>query len=125
LLWLLDPVTGESTSLPMTADTHQHGITLSNDETTAYIVGTGPAGPAQGPPSLTILDLETGDEQIIELEFPHEQVALAEDGNSAILTGGYTFANGGWDGVTRIDLESGEVVSTPLDGNPLAIARID
>jgi DNA-binding beta-propeller fold protein YncE len=125
LLWMLDPVTGESTSLPMTADTHQHGITLSNDETTAYIVGTGPAGPAPGPPSLAILDLETGDERIIELEFPHEQVALSRDGKTAILTGGYTFADGGWDGVTRIDLETDEVVSTPLEGKPLAIVRID
>jgi streptogramin lyase len=125
LLWLLDPVTGSSSSVAMTAHTHQHGITLSDDEMTAYIVGTGPAGPAQGPPSLTILNLETGEERIIELELPHEQVALTGDGATVILTGGYTFADGGWDGVTRIDLETGELSSIPIDGRPLAIERLN
>ena len=123
LLWILDPATGESSSIPMTAETHQHGITLKDDETTAYIVGTGPAGPAQGPPSLTILDLETGDQRIIQLELPHEQVALSKDGKTAILTGGYTFADGGWDGVTIIDLETEELFTLEIPGRPLAIRR--
>ena len=56
---------------------------------------------------------------------PHEEVALTEDGKTAILTGGYTFAEGGWDGITRIDLETGAVESTRLDGMPLGIARIN
>jgi YVTN family beta-propeller protein len=124
LLWMLDPATGASSSIPMTAETHQHGITLSDDETTAYIVGTGPAGPAQGPPSLTILDLETAEERIIELERPHEQVALNDDGKTATLTGGYTFADGGWDGVTIIDLETEERSTLEIPGRPLAIRRL-
>jgi sugar lactone lactonase YvrE len=124
LLWMLDPIAGTSASLPMTAGTHQHGITLSDDESTAYIVGTGPAGPAPGPPCLTILDLATGQEQILELELPHEQVALTADGSTAILTGGYTFANGGWNGITLIDLASGEMSTQQLPGRPLAIVRL-
>ncbi len=124
ILWILDPVTGESSSLPMTANTHQHGITLSDDEKSAYIVGTGPAGPANGPPSLTILDLETGMERIIELGRPHEQVALTSDGMSAILTGGYTFADGGWDGITYIDLETGAILEELMPGRPLAIQPV-
>lgn len=125
LLWMLDPLSGESTSLPLTSNTHQHGIALSADETASYIVGTGPAGPSDGPPSLTILDLESGEETIVVLEFPHEQVALTEDGKTAILTGGYTFADGGWDGITRIDLETGAVESMPMAGMPLGITRIN
>jgi hypothetical protein len=124
LLWMLDPATGESMSLPMTADTHQHGITVSSDESTAFIVGTGPAGPAQGPPSLTVLNLESGEEFIIELELPHEQVVLTEDETGAILTGGYTFADGGWDGITRIDLPTGRISTLQIDGRPLAIQRL-
>jgi len=123
LLWILDPATGESSSIPMAAVTHQYGITLSHDETTAFIVGTGPAGPAQGPPSLTILNLETGEERIIQLGLPHEQVALSDDGKTAILTGGYTFADGGWDGVTIIDLDTGELSTLEIPGRPLAIRR--
>lgn len=125
LLWMLDPVTGTSSSLPMTSNTHQHGIALSDDERFAYVVGTGPAGPASGPPSLTIIDLQSGEERIIELSRPHEQVALTDDGTTAILTGGYTFADGGWNGLSRIDLDSGVVVEEPLPGHPLAIVRLD
>ena len=125
LLWMLDPVTGASTSLSLTSNSHQHGIALSADETTAYIVGTGPAGPSDGPPSLTILDLESGEENIIVLEFTHEQVALTEDGATAMLTGGFTFADGGWDGITQIDFQSGSIESMQVDGKPLGIVRID
>jgi DNA-binding beta-propeller fold protein YncE len=124
MLWILDPATGESSSLPMTSNTHQHGITLSDDESTAYVVGTGPAGPALGPPSLTELNIETGEERIIELVLPHEQVALSADGKTAILTGGYTFADGGWDGLTYIDLENGEIADQAVPGRPLAIRRL-
>ncbi len=124
ILWMLDPMTGESSALPMTANTHQHGIVLSADEQTAYIVGTGPAGPAPGPPSLTILNLETGAEQIIELDRPHEQVAITGDGKTAILTGGYSFAAGGWDGLTYVDLETGDISEVSLPGRPLAIRRL-
>jgi DNA-binding beta-propeller fold protein YncE len=124
VLWELDPVDGSAVSLPMTADTHQHGIALSEDLLTAYIVGTGPAGSAPGPPSLTILDLESAEERVIVLELPHEQVALTADERTAILTGGYTFADGGWDGITRIDLASGEISTLEIPGRPLAIRRI-
>ncbi|MCA9859542.1 MAG: hypothetical protein KC438_07465 [Thermomicrobiales bacterium] len=125
LLWMIDPAAGATSSLPMTSNTHQHGITLSADETVAYIVGTGPAGPATGAPNLTILDLETGDERIIELTRPHEQVALTGDERTAILTGGYTFADGGWDGVTHIDLETDEISELIVPGRPLGIRRLN
>lgn len=124
LLWELNPSSGAISALTMTANTHQHGITLSDDESTAYIVGTGPAGPAPGPPGLTILNLATGLEHFIELALPHEQVALTDNDSTAILTGGYTFANGGWDGITRIDLATGEISTLEIPGRPLAIRRI-
>jgi hypothetical protein len=124
LLWELDPADNSAMSLPMSSNTHQHGITLSDDLLTAYVVGTGPAGPAPGPPSLTVLELATGVERVIDLELPHEQVALTADETTAILTGGYTFADGGWDGITRIDLASGEMSTLEIPGRPLAIRRI-
>jgi hypothetical protein len=108
----------------MSSNTHQHGIALSADLLTAYVVGTGPAGPAPGPPSLTILDLVTAEERIIELALPHEQVALTADGATAILTGGYTFADGGWDGITRFDLATGDLSTLDIPGRPLAIRRM-
>ncbi len=124
LLWMLDPATGVTSSIPMSANTHQHGITLSDDESTAHIVGTGPAGPAPGPPSLAIVDLASGEERDIVLELPHEQVALTADGATAILTGGYTFANGGWDGITIIHLATAEMSAQEMPGQPLAIKRL-
>jgi YVTN family beta-propeller protein len=53
----LDPASGKAVALPMQANTHQHGVTLSPDEQHLLIVGTGPAGDARGAPRLTILDL--------------------------------------------------------------------
>lgn len=50
---------------------------------------------------------------------------LPFDGETAILTGGYTFADGGWDGVTRVDLETGERSTLIVPGRPFAIARLN
>jgi DNA-binding beta-propeller fold protein YncE len=100
----LDPVGGASSTRPLTSNTHQHGAALSADGGQLLIVGTGPAGSANGPAALTQLDLSTGAETHLPLRRTHERVAVSADGRWAYLTGGYTFADGGWDGLTVIDL---------------------
>ena len=106
----------------MQARTHQHGVALAPDGRRLLIVGTGPAGGARGEPRLTILDLETQDEDHIPLQRPHEQVALSPDGDVAYLTGGFTFANGGWDGIAIVDLRQETVTELPVPDRPLDIA---
>jgi len=118
----LDPVTGESRALPMQARTHQHGVAQTADGRRLLIVGTGPAGGARGGPRLTILDLDTQEEEHIPLQRPHEQVALSPDGRVAYLTGGFTFADGGWDGLTIVDLEQETITELPVPDRPLDIA---
>ena len=118
----LDPASGEARALPMQARTHQHGVALAPDGRRLLIVGTGPAGGARGEPRLTILDLETQDEDHIPLQRPHEQVALSPDGDVAYLTGGFTFANGGWDGIAIVDLRQETVTELPVPDRPLDIA---
>ena len=106
----------------MQARTHQHGVALAADGRRLLIVGTGPAGGARGGPRLTLLDLETQEEEHIPLKRPHEQVGLSPDGNLAYLTGGFTFANGGWDGLSIVDLRQERVTELPVPDRPLAIA---
>ena len=118
----LDPASGALATTPLTADTHQHGVALTPDGRRLLIVGTGPAGGAQGRPSLTVLDTATGDEALVPLARPHETVASSPDGRRAYLTGGYTFADGGWDGVTIVDLARRVVAELPVPGRPLDIA---
>jgi DNA-binding beta-propeller fold protein YncE len=113
--------TGDLTTIPLTANTHQHGATLTPDSLHLLIVGTGPAGQATGGPSLTILDLATGSERILPLTRPHEKVAVSPDGRTAYLTGGYSFANGGWDGITVIDLATGATREIAVPGLPLDV----
>jgi YVTN family beta-propeller protein len=120
----LDPETWTPSTIPMAANTHQHGAVLSGDERRLYIVGTGPAGSASGSPSLSVIDLETGEETIIPLARPHESVALSPDERTAYLTGGYTFANGGWDGITIVDLASGSNTEMEVPDRPLDIAVV-
>jgi hypothetical protein len=117
----LDPETGETTSIPLTSDSHMHGITTNTEETCAVIVGTGPAGSAIGPPGLTVLNLESGDEAILPLDKPHEMAVVTDDCATAYVTGGYSFANGGWDGVSIVDLVSGEVSEIAVPARPLWI----
>jgi DNA-binding beta-propeller fold protein YncE len=115
---------GDLTTLPLTANTHQHGAALTPDGLRLLIVGTGPAGQATGGASLTILDLATGAERILPLTRPHERVAVSGDGRTAYLTGGYSFANGGWDGITVIDLETGAAREIAVPGLPLDVAVV-
>jgi len=120
----LDPASGKAIALAMEANTHQHGVALSPDGQQLLIVGTGPAGDARGAPRLTILDLASMAEQQIPLSRPHEQVALSPDGGLAYVTGGHTFANGGWDGLSVVDLRQHTVTEIPVPDRPLAIAIV-
>jgi DNA-binding beta-propeller fold protein YncE len=117
----LDPATGTLVSLPMTSDTHQHGVALTPDGRRLLVVGTGPAGEAHGAARLTILDLATMAEQQIALSHPHEQIVVSPDGRQAYLTGGYTFAGGGWDGLTIVDLQSRVVSELAVPDRPLDV----
>lgn len=120
----LDPSTGDSTVTPLTANTHQHGIALSPGGGRVAIVGTGPAGGASEGPSLSIVNLESGAETIHPLDRPHEQAIWTSDGAGALLTGGYTFAGGGWNGLTLVNPETGETTEYPVGIQPLDIARL-
>ncbi|WP_449276781.1 YncE family protein [Leucobacter sp. GX24907] len=103
-----NPITREYTTEPMTGDTHQHGTGLTHDGR-LLVVGVGAIGGATRGPSLTIRDLASGEETLVELEKGHENVIEwldAPDGRpKAVLTGGST-SRGPWDGITIVDLES-------------------
>jgi DNA-binding beta-propeller fold protein YncE len=117
----LDPISGKSVALPLKANTHQHGVALTPDGRRLLIVGTGPAGDAQGPPRLTVLDLATMAEDDIPLSRPHEQVALSPDGRMAYVTGGHTFGNAGWDGISVVNLDQRSVTELVVPDRPLGI----
>ncbi|MFF9011522.1 hypothetical protein ACF09C_00900 [Streptomyces sp. NPDC014870] len=118
-LVVVDPRTGRSEIEPMTADTHQHGAAITPDGT-LFVVGTGPIDPAgdEGP-SLTVRAPD-GSERIHPLDGPHEDVAVSEDGRTAYVTGGFT-RDGFWDGITVVDLPSGETRRLPAGQRPLGI----
>ncbi|RII13742.1 hypothetical protein DSC45_22575 [Streptomyces sp. YIM 130001] len=119
-LAVLDPRTGDVDIEPMTADTHQHGARLTPDGT-LLAVGTGPINPAEDEgPSLTVRGPD-GDERVIPLESPHEDVAVSPDGGTAYVTGGFT-RDGYWDGVTVVDLASGDTRRLPAGHRPLGAA---
>jgi YVTN family beta-propeller protein len=117
----LDPVSGKSVALPLKANSHQHGVALAPDGRRLLIVGTGPAGDARGQPRLTVLDLATMAEDDIPLSRPHEQVALSPDGRLAYVTGGHSFANAGWDGLSVVDLLRRSVTELAVPARPLDI----
>jgi DNA-binding beta-propeller fold protein YncE len=122
-LQMLDPTSGTQTLLPLSAQTHQHGVALSADERRLLIVGTGAAGEVSGGPSLTILDLTTGSEEIVPLTKPHERIALSQDGRRAFLTGGYLLT-GGWNGITVVDLDTRVTREVAVPDAPLDIALL-
>lgn len=122
VLLLLDLVTGRASRLPLTAETHQHGPALTADGR-AVIVGTGPAGSVEGPVSLTVVDIETGEERVTPLRRVHERVAVGPDGRRAYLSGGYLLEAGAWDGVSVVDIDTGRVLrELRVPGRPLGIA---
>ncbi|MGW2017818.1 hypothetical protein [Streptomyces sp. NPDC001927] len=119
-LVVVDPRTGRSEIEPMTADTHQHGATITPDGR-LFVVGTGPIDPDEDEgPSLTVRAPD-GTERVYPLDGPHEDVAVSEDGRTAYVTGGFT-RDGYWDGITVIDLPSGETKRLAAGERPLGIA---
>ncbi|MEV0321452.1 YncE family protein [Streptomyces sp. NPDC050658] len=118
-LAVLDPRTGDVDIQRMTADTHQHGATLTPDGT-LLVVGTGPINASDDDPSLTIRE-PGGKERVVPLDGPHEDVVVSEDGDTAYVTGGFT-REGSWDGITVVDLDSGDTRRLPAGVRPLGIA---
>ncbi|GAA3387652.1 hypothetical protein [Streptomyces roseoviridis] len=119
-LVVVDPGTGRSEILPMTANTHQHGVTVTPDGT-LLTVGTGPVDPATDRgPSLTVRAPD-GTERVFPLEGPHENVAVSRDGRTAYVTGGFT-RDGFWDGLTVVDLSDGSARRLPAGSRPLGVA---
>ena len=126
----LDPMTGATTSLPSAANSHSHGAALAPGSAGGasgagrlLTVGTGAFGNATGTPNLSILDLGSGAEQIVELEVPHETVALwhdAEGTEFAVVAGGNT-RDAGWNGLTLISLDTLEVRQLAVPGYPQAV----
>lgn len=103
----------------MTADTHQHGAALTPDGT-LLVVGTGPIDGSDAGPSLTVR-APGGQERVLPLDGPHEDVAVSEDGGTAYVGGGFT-REGFWDGITVVDLDSGATRRLPAGVRPLGIA---
>ncbi|MGA4849688.1 hypothetical protein ACOBQB_26785 [Streptomyces sp. G5(2025)] len=119
-LVVLDPRTGEYDVEETTAGTHQHGVTVTADGT-LFAVGTGPIDPAEDAgPSLTVRT-EDGEERAYPLDGPHEDVAVSRDGRTAYVTGGFT-RDGYWNGVSVVDLDSGDVRRLAAGRRPLGIA---
>ncbi|MFD3516132.1 hypothetical protein [Streptomyces sp. NPDC058657] len=118
-LAVLDPRTGRVTVEPMTANTHQHGTTITPDGT-LLVVGTGPIGGDDEDASLTVRAPD-GSERVIPLDGPHEDVAVSRDGRTAYVTGGFT-REGSWDGITAVELSTGTPRKIPAGTRPLGIA---
>ncbi|MCX2180680.1 YncE family protein [Streptomyces sp. SKN60] len=119
-LVVVDPRTGRSEIQEMTADTHQHGTTITPDGT-LLTVGTGPIDPASDRgPSLTVRAPD-GTERVFPLDGPHEDVAVSKDGRTAYVTGGFT-RDGSWDGLSIVDLRTGATHRLPAGSRPLGIA---
>ncbi|MBP1325906.1 YVTN family beta-propeller protein [Leucobacter exalbidus] len=121
-LAMLDPKTGSVTVEAMTASTHQHGTTYAPDGS-LLVVGTGPIGNANGAASLTIRSPE-GDERVIALDGPHEDVAVSSDSRTAYVSGGFT-RDGYWDGITVVDLTSGDTRKLEAGQRPLGVAVLE
>ncbi|MDT9689022.1 YncE family protein [Streptomyces sp. P9(2023)] len=119
-LVVVDPRTGRSEIAPMTANTHQHGATITPDGT-LLVVGTGPIDPSEDAgPSLTVRAPD-GTERVHPLDGPHEDVTVSKDGRTAYVTGGFT-RDGYWDGITVVDLTTGETHRLAAGERPLGIA---
>jgi hypothetical protein len=120
-LAILDPKSGVYETKPLTGNTHQEGAALTADGKKLLIVGNGAAGSATGSPNLTVLDVDTMEERIIPLKRKHQMVAGSADGRYAYLTGGVTYADTGWNGMTIIDLQTGTTTEIALPDYPLEV----
>ncbi|MGO4497430.1 YncE family protein [Paenibacillus sp. 2RAB27] len=120
-LVVLDPKSGSYTTEPLTGNTHQEGVTLTPDGKQLLVVGIGSAGSATGKPNLTVLDANTYKEKIIPLTRMHQMVASSADGRYAYLTGGVTYADTGWNGMTVVDLAAGTTREFELPDYPLDV----
>ncbi|KQX56710.1 MULTISPECIES: YncE family protein [unclassified Paenibacillus] len=120
-LVVLDPVSGKYETKPLTGNTHQEGVALTPDGKQLLIVGIGSAGSATGKPNLTVLDIAAHAEKIIPLARMHQMVATSADGRYSYLTGGVTYADTGWNGMTVVDLESGAVRDFEIPDYPLDV----
>ncbi|CAM5659812.1 hypothetical protein SAVIM338S_06743 [Streptomyces avidinii] len=119
-LAVVDPRTGDTTVEELTADTHQHGVAVTADGR-LLVVGTGAVEPGKGKgPSLTVRSPD-GAERVYPLEGPHEDVAVSRDGRTAYVTGGYT-RDGYWNGITVVDLDSGDSRRLAAGSRPLGVA---
>ncbi|MFE5322425.1 beta-propeller fold lactonase family protein [Paenibacillus sp. NPDC056579] len=116
-----DPVRGTYETKPLNGNSHQEGVALTPDGTHMLIIGNGAAGSATGSPNLTVLDMRTLGEKIIPLNRVHQMVASSPDGKLAYLTGGVTYADTGWDGLTIVDLEKGTTKEMALPDYPLDV----
>ncbi|NEY31987.1 hypothetical protein GTU99_07195 [Streptomyces sp. PRKS01-65] len=121
-LAVVDPGSGRVRVERMTADTHQHGVTIGRDGT-LYVVGTGPIDPSEDDgPSLTVRAPD-GRERLIPLQGPHESVILSSGGRTAYVSGGFT-RDGHWNGISVVDLVTGEVTRLPVGVRPLGMALL-
>lgn len=121
----LDPDTRDVSISPMTANTHQHGVTVTPDGR-LLVVGTGPFGNATGRPSLAVRAPGTGDARVVPLRRPHETVTTWRSPRGrlhAVLAGGYT-REGAWDGATVIDLKTLRHREIAIPGRPQTIVAL-
>ncbi|MFD6281385.1 YncE family protein [Streptomyces sp. NPDC060209] len=118
-LAVVEPDTGRVGIERMTADTHQHGVAVADDGT-LYVVGTGPIDPStDAGPSLTVR-APGGTERVIPLDGPHEDVVVTADGRTAYVSGGFT-RDGYWDGLSVVDVATGDVTRIPAGTRPLGM----
>ncbi|MFF5824782.1 hypothetical protein ACFY8Q_25025 [[Kitasatospora] papulosa] len=121
-LAVVDPDTGRVRVERTTADTHQHGVAVTEDGT-LFAVGTGPIDPStDAGPSLTVRAAD-GEERVIPLDGPHEDVVVTADGRTAYVSGGFT-RDGYWDGISVVDVATGEVTRVPAGTRPLGMVLL-
>ncbi len=58
---------------------------------------------------------------MIPLDGPHEDVAVSADGRTAYVTGGFT-RDGYWNGISVVDLATGDTRRLPAGERPLGVA---
>lgn len=117
----LDPRTGKFETMPSTANSHAHGTALAG--TKLLTVGTGSFGNAMGGANLSILDTATGKEQLVDLDPPHETVAVWHDESGAefAAVGGGNTREMGWDGITLVSLADLSKRQLAVEGYPQVV----